>query len=325
VVSVDLGSPALEIAIALSFVFFLLSTLAATVGEWIAGVLKLRAKTLKKGLEGMLGDSVVVSDLLDHALIRTDLGNTSDGDGQKKKGIWRAERGPSYISPRNFALAFQDVVTANAGAAPAMLVTKKVAEKDKAVDASLLQQLETLPGTLTDGELPDVPALEKWFDDAMDRVSGWYKRKSQLVTIAIAIVVAIGLNASAVRIAERLSSEPTVRAAVVAKAETAATEDESTAVDQGSGETKGASELRTAGENVESAYTKLDALKLPILWAGENVPWRSWGEAGLSIVGWLITIIAISLGAPFWFDTLKKFSNLRMAGKKPEPEPEPRK
>jgi hypothetical protein len=326
-VSVDLGSPALEIAIALSFVFFLLSTLAATIGEWFAGVLKLRSKMLKKGLEGMLGDSDVVNDLLDHALIRTDLGATGDGEKgiwARVSRLWKAERGPSYISPRNFALAFQGVVSASSSD-DSVVVKKKVAEEDKPVAPNLQQQLETLPGALADGKLPDVPALEKWFDDAMDRVSGWYKRKSQLVTFAIAVVVAIGLNASAVRIAERLSAEPSVRAAVVAKAETAAAGDEAAAAGQKPVETDGASELTTAGKNVESAYAKLDALKLPILWAGENVPWKSWGEAGLSILGWLITIVAICLGAPFWFDALKKVSNLRMAGKKPEPEPEPRK
>jgi hypothetical protein len=37
-----------------------------------------------------------------------------------------------------------------------------------------------------------------------------------------------------------------------------------------------------------------------------------------SIFGWLITALAISLGAPFWFDLLNKFINLRNAGKNPD-------
>jgi hypothetical protein len=37
-----------------------------------------------------------------------------------------------------------------------------------------------------------------------------------------------------------------------------------------------------------------------------------------SIFGWLITALAISLGAPFWFDLLNKFINLRDAGKNPD-------
>lgn len=36
-----------------------------------------------------------------------------------------------------------------------------------------------------------------------------------------------------------------------------------------------------------------------------------------SLVGWLITALALTLGAPFWFDLLTKFMSLRSAGAKP--------
>jgi len=36
------------------------------------------------------------------------------------------------------------------------------------------------------------------------------------------------------------------------------------------------------------------------------------------LVGMAITVIAIMMGAPFWFDVLNKVSNLRGVGKKPE-------
>ena len=34
--------------------------------------------------------------------------------------------------------------------------------------------------------------------------------------------------------------------------------------------------------------------------------------------GWFMTGLALSLGAPFWFDLLSKFVNIRGAGVKPE-------
>jgi len=34
--------------------------------------------------------------------------------------------------------------------------------------------------------------------------------------------------------------------------------------------------------------------------------------------GWFLTTVAVSLGAPFWFDTLQRFMNIRGGGKKPE-------
>ncbi len=40
-----------------------------------------------------------------------------------------------------------------------------------------------------------------------------------------------------------------------------------------------------------------------------------------NFAGWLLMAIAVSLGAPFWFDLLNKLVNLRMAGVKPERAP----
>ena len=34
-------------------------------------------------------------------------------------------------------------------------------------------------------------------------------------------------------------------------------------------------------------------------------------------IGWIITALAVSLGAPFWFDTLNRFMTIRNAGRSP--------
>ena len=36
------------------------------------------------------------------------------------------------------------------------------------------------------------------------------------------------------------------------------------------------------------------------------------------LFGWLITVVAASLGAPFWSNLLNKFTNVRAAGKPPK-------
>jgi hypothetical protein len=38
----------------------------------------------------------------------------------------------------------------------------------------------------------------------------------------------------------------------------------------------------------------------------------------LHLPGWLITAFAVSLGAPFWFDTLNRITSIRAAGRPPE-------
>jgi hypothetical protein len=319
--NIDLGSPALDIAIGLSFVFFLLSVIASALTEFWSGVFNLRAKTLKQGLEGMIGDKGAVEKLLDHPLVRTELTKEVPSKrfslGRALEGLLprarrKYERTASYIAPDVFASAFTAVFGESSTGTSAGV-------ESTAMPASLRSQTaELVDGS--DGSppppIPPVAALEKWFDDGMDRVSGWYKRKSQIWTVVFATVVVIGLNASALRIVERLNAEPTVRAAVVAKAEAAAAGEAPAA--GGSG-TSGVEEIKQAGEDVSKASDQLDALKLPLFWAGENLP-ETWDLSSILtlLAGWFLTIVAVCLGAPFWFDTLGRLSNLRMTGKKPD-------
>jgi hypothetical protein len=295
--SLDLGGPAIEIAIALAFVFFLLSLVALHVTEWFAGLLNLRAKTLRKGLEGMLGDSDVVEKILCHALVRTDL--------QPDR-----KRDPSYIAPENFALALRDVLDVPAQGGPPKV---EVDDHERPVDEALATQLRVLP---SGDAIPEVPELGKWFDESMRRVGGWYKRKSQLVTIAVAVLLVLVLNVSTLRIAEQLNGEPKVLANVVAKAEATAEEDSAGGAKGGN-----AAGMEQAGEEAESAVHDLASLGLPVFWAEEKNRPSTLDEWLITMAGWLISIAAISLGAPFWFDALNKLSNLRMAGRKPEEKP----
>jgi hypothetical protein len=346
--SIDLGSPVLEIAIGLSFIFFLLSVIASAVSEAIAGVINLRGKTLLAGIKGMIGDVEIAKAVFDHPLVRTNgmkkkrAEKAEQRDGKEAERsffakLWAAlgkpvarlrdlERKPSYVSAENFALAF--------------LETKKVKEGEPGASAPetagqaklpvfLKEQLNALGvGKAEEVAKEDVKKVEEWFDDSMERVSGWYKRRSQWVTLAIAIAVAVGLNANTVRIAERLEQEPATRQAVATAAEKSIEKEASApetvaqkqAREKEEGELKkppaAVVEIQKGGEHLSEASKELAALNLPIFWSKANalhsMPW--WKDA----LGWLITVIAISLGAPFWFDTLNKLANLRLAGKSPE-------
>jgi hypothetical protein len=291
-VNLDLGSPAIEIAIALSFVFFLLSLIVSAITEAASSLLKLRAKNLEKGVKGMLGDGKIAKEVLDHALVQSDVTTPPN------------KRKPSYVSARNFTLALVDTLGTRGGGKSQSLdraTVRSGVEKITKESPEAATQLEVLLGESAGTDLAGFrKSVESWFDDAMDRVSGWYKRRAQVIILIAALIVAVGLKADAIRIAEQLANEPTVRAAVVAKAEQAAPTE---------------SDPKAAGKSAEEAVTELDALKLSILWGGDN------DDVDLEVVvGLLLTTIAISLGAPFWFDALGKLARLRATGKKPEPE-----
>jgi hypothetical protein len=287
--NLDLGSPVLDVAIGLSFVFFLLSLVVSAGTELTSWIASRRAANLEKALRSLLGNEQWATAILDHPLIQA---------GVRKKG-----QRPSYISARNFSLAFLDVFAPPKGQKGTLRRVKEEAEK---LDESSVLKRQVI-ALLEDAE-GDVErfraSVEAWFNDTMDRVSGWYRRWAQAIACVIAAVVAIGLNVDTLRVADRLANDQTVREAVVAQAQ-------QTLASQSRASTNPESP-KQAGEGVQSATNEIGALNLPVGWNDAN------DQIDLStFVGWLLTAIAISLGAPFWFDSLSKLSNLRTTGAKP--------
>ncbi len=290
----DLNGPALEVAIGLAFAFFLLSIVASAITEGISWATNQRAKTLEKGLKGMFGDDDVAADVLAHPLAKTDMSSAVP------------DRKPAYLSSRNFGLALVDTLKERGGGNSEDSLAKLNAGVNAVrTEASPLgRQLDALVEEAGDGDPADFrKAAERWFDDGMDRVSGLYKRWAQKVAIVAALIVAIALNASAVRIAERLAADPTVRSAVVTGAEGAVTRSKTSP--------------KATGEAAQNAVKELETLKVPILWSAANNPFESVSVFLAALAGWLVTAIAISLGAPFWFDALGKLAHLKTSGKKP--------
>ncbi|MGK3985792.1 hypothetical protein WME99_22285 [Sorangium sp. So ce136] len=180
--------------------------------------------------------------------------------------------------------------------------------------------------------------LERWFNDAMDRAAGRYKRRAQLIISATALALCIGFNADSIKLAGALSRDAAMRAAmVVAAQEMAKTPPREAPLDGGMDKDE---DVMDAVSKVGGAHKQLTGLGLDITWGVQapeqmSAPWL-WKALsallGQGIVAWirgvldrllspgiLITAAAASLGAPFWFDLLNKLVNLRTAGKSPEP------
>jgi hypothetical protein len=78
----------------------------------------------------------------------------------------------------------------------------------------------------------------------------------------------------------------------------------------GAGKSQGAT-ARTPNASPENLAT-------PLIWCDAD-----WNWVGLlpMILGWAMTAAAVSFGAPFWFDSLKRIVSIRSAGKAPEERP----
>ena len=281
------GSTVLEVAIGLALLYLLLAIFCTTANEWIAGVLKTRGKLLAKALKQMLdGQPMAAGDTNTLALLNKfyehPLVNSAGGEGKF-----------SYLSPRTFSKALMDLATPlQQGVITFQQLEDGIkAMPDGDVKKTLLALIENSNRDLQQAQ----KAIEGWYDDIMDRVSGWYKRKTQLVTLVVASAITIAVNADTLYIAKRLWVEPALRSAMTesAKARGAAA--------------AGASQAPSKDETAELGQV--------LGWTGNE----DWGTGGTfqRLVGWILTVLAISMGAPFWFDLLNKVTNLRASGKPP--------
>jgi hypothetical protein len=285
-----LGSITLEVAIGLVFLYLLLAIFCTTVNEWIAGVLKTRAGTLKQGIQqlfagqALAGGNAFLSDFYKHPLLIS---------------MMQDRQHPSYISASTFSNVLMDLVTPDQQGSitfPELEAGIK-ALPDGAVRKTLLALIQNTSADLTRAQ----QAIEGWFDDAMGRVSGQYKRRTQVWTIVIALALTAASNADTIHAARILWTTPAASSAAVEEAKVEA------ANTPGTGSAGLSDQQRRA----------LDQM---IGWS--SVPttdgFRQWAER---VLGWLLTAIAVSLGAPFWFDTLNKFMNVRNAGRSPSEAP----
>ena len=274
------GSNILDVTIGLASLFLLLSLIASAVNELIEGWWKKRARDLEKGIIELVGNENAgnfVDQIYNHGLINCLF------RGRYTKDIAKKDL-PSYIPSLNFALAIMDI-------------TKNLPSGD---DANLPDNVKTALRAFKTTAVDDVAKLQKsiedWYNSAMDRVSGWYKRRSQYFVFGIGFVLAVLANADCIDYAKRLSTDASLRQSAVAFAEATAKTDP---LKDGKS---------TSVESIRNEMKSLNGIGLPIGWTYNDVSLEAFGR---HLFGWILTALAVSLGAPFWFDILNKIMVIR--------------
>ena len=296
--------PILDVAIGLSLYYLLLGLVCTTVNEITAGFFNTRAVFLMRGIDRLLGNnSKLRNKLLDHPLIRP----LAEKDGKL----------PSYIPSAGFAIALLDILS---GPGKAHTDTGAVLEGAQE-NPELLDAMTALAHSAQERGVELKAEVAEWFDHAMDRVSGWYKRHTQTKSLVVAAIVTLALNVNTIAIGTTLWTDPTVRAAVVDAAQARAAQSapgELPLVEYTNPDDPTASEPVPAGASQGPILSQEEQNLLGKVggWGSEKFEnSASWWWRHLA--GWIITILAVSLGAPFWFDTLQRFVNVRNAGKAP--------
>jgi hypothetical protein len=317
------GSQTIDIGLGLVFIYFVLSVICSGVNEMLAGLFRWRAKSLFQGIENLLkGQGVpnLEKVFYDHPLI---------------KSLYKKKQRPSYIPSRTFALTLIDLISpVRAGTSSRISDIRAVIQgmdEKVPIRKTFLILLEEAENDIHELQ----KSIESWFNDAMDRVSGWYKRRVQLFVFIIAAVL-VGLsNADTLQIVKTLSHDPALRQELSRKAEDLMKQSSSSPSALTAPSPKGSTAKTDAkspsspAQGQEGGAVTSPSLSLKeavkelqeVQTAGISLGWTTApqrGEWGNKIIGLTLTIFAISLGAPFWFDVLNKIVPIRSVGASPE-------
>ncbi len=196
--------------------------------------------------------------------------------------------------------------------------------------------------------------LEAWFDRTMEQATEWYKRKTQVILLLLGMVFATFFNVDAFVVAKHLSTDKDAREQIVNLA-TAYAERDGAASQQGLPKDTLLAIKKRLEADIAQANSILglggwlpDTLEVirdisgalryssPVdeealrRWNGGNpIAFRShkfrfWEKMdylrhllAIHFWGFFVMALAISLGAPFWFDLLNKVVQLRTSTKQP--------
>lgn len=292
----------LTVVTGIVFVLLLLSLLATTIMELLASFFHLRGRNLTKALHNMLASSdkgeVMLKEFKNNSLYK----HLSQQYSNNTQGP------PSYMDSATFQSILFDIILKEEG-------VEKLKEKiDNLPDEDLKKVLHQLLRD-ADHNLDRFKGnIEKWYNDVMDRASGWYKRYTQKILIWVGILIALVFNADTFAIYSQLESDPQALQQIVALAENFAQNEESALVRPAD------PAFEESLENLRSIVdNEINSIKSPLGLGWAETDFSNYGiyDWLAKMLGYIVTALAISMGAPFWFDLLRKIVNVRSSGTKP--------
>jgi hypothetical protein len=331
------GLEFLDLVIGLIFIYLIYSIAASTLWEMFVNISHLRATTLREWIvnnfpffnyETDRSDKkkkIISNKILNHALVR----------GMSKYPDI-PEKNPSYISSKVFTEVILDLVVnndANSEKHAWKIVdinTLRSSLENSTVlpsylKSTLLQYLSEASGDLQ--KMKD--KLSTWYDEAQEILLGSYKKNLQIWILIISSILVLGTNADTIKLATYFYNNDDARVAIANKAslfvQDTAIVNLITKIDTlaiASASKRDQDELvAKANENITTLKNLNEELiqnSIPIGWKSEDFKSFKVLDYLKKFGGLLLSILAVSMGSPFWFDILNKLVNLRSSGIKPK-------
>ncbi len=336
----------IDVMVGMSVVYLIFSTVASALAEFLEQALRRRGQLLQKGVQELLFSQaeqvphkVATVNAALHAFYTSPpIAALFQGKAvQLAHGQLAVQQGqlPSYIPAGHFAAAVQHLAASSDDPEVRRLFEKL---RSTALD---VQPSSALPGAAT--AVPDAAtshlALTAFYDGVTDRIAGWYRRHVQAMLFIIGLGLALALNIDSLHLLQTFSQNQEVRNQVVENylrdSERQALSDKmardadkanaasDTPVPQGmtTPPANAADPFAVPRREVQAALAMTEALGIPIGWKYIDFSGGNFGTWFQRILGWLLTAVALCVGAPFWFDLLNHLTNLRSTLKPKTAEP----
>ena len=328
------GFPIVDLVVGMIFIYFLLSVICSSAIEIVITLMGARAKVLAEWAESIFNEKISTQggqqvtlgqSILDHCAVTV---------------LSTAGKAPSYVDAKNFTSALIEKITYDPQHPNS--IAKDIDDVILALENTSLLSTEikrSFLGFANDVKnAPEVVKyqtanalelfrlrVESWYDSSMDRLTGTLKRRYiSICTFLVATVATVAMNADSMAIAKYLYSNPEARAKLAATAYAAATDSsylnniKTVRVSRSDSLTLDSlkKNISLSLQNIREAEASL-AGEVPLGWGGWNPKGITAATIFAKFTGLLVTILAIFMGAPFWFDLLNKIANLRGTGPKP--------
>ena len=262
------------------------------------------------------------------------------GSDPRLRDAWRAASQAWPTGPSDDQL--REVVDATARLFPANFARLRVAAAIAELDpqSPLAPTLRRL-WEVSSGEIDTFRGnVESYFDGEFQRLSGYYRRCIRTVTFALALLVALVGGVDAISVGRNLWRNPNERAALVQLADDVAQDGTPITTSDAAGTGIGLERIQqecakahptdadtiNGVDDAADAYAKvrncvsgaLDQLTgvaviNRALWVDAGAWWADWANSRFWVhaIGITFTALALMLGAPFWFDIIKRLTGLR--------------
>ncbi len=282
----------LSILIGLVFVLLLFSMLSSALLELLDALFSLRGRHLRNTLENMLGDDA--QDFFHHPIFKQLSYAASNRNRMSDKTL------PGWINKETFSAIVIDILGVKDKAA----LDATIEGMPKGDMRRLLQFLRQQSGDSLEGFQQKI---EYWFEEVMQRATDWYRRNTRWWLFFIGIGMAGVFNADTIQIYRGLSANAAARDRLVELAENFAEDRDSIPAMQLGKKTP---------EQAMQEYVEIKAMYHQIVQSPLGLGWSSIEETNLiwwllKFAGLLLTGLAVTLGAQFWFDILKNLLSLK--------------